>query len=105
MYDYFHIIDDEIPNLGKECYRPGRCDRKAGHCDRFCGTKAACCRDGYDDLPECFVGGCKKLHCCVRKVMNFTGESCFVVQEQRNPEYSKFCGKLYIGIYRDAHLL
>ena len=59
---YFSDVD--IPNLGKECWSAA-CG-KGGNCDSFCGPKAACCKKGFNDPPEC-VTGCKDMHCCTRK--------------------------------------
>ena len=57
------LTDADIPNLGKDCWEG--CG-KGGNCDSFCGPKAACCRKGFDDPPEC-MGGCDEFHCCTRK--------------------------------------
>jgi len=46
------------------------CDKKTGHCPKFCGEGKACCRKGWGDVgqsKECLGAnvGCNGYHCCV----------------------------------------
>jgi len=59
-------------NLGEECWSAG-C-HKGGHCNPVCGPKAACCRKGYNDPPECLYG-CDGFHCCSKKAPPITSAS------------------------------
>ena len=67
-YDWFKSFPrnsgTDILNLGAECWSAG-C-KKGGSCDSICGPKAACCKKGYNDPPEC-AGGCDAFHCCTKK--------------------------------------
>ena len=52
---------------GKNCW--GKCGRKGGLCEKFCGDKGFCCRTGFKDCPiSAAKEAGKSYHACVYQI-------------------------------------